>query len=72
MSPSCNYLISHKNEIRSDDETIAKLIQISDAHEIKDIDGPYGEYVKAAISTTTKAAQRKARTKILAEVLDSP
>jgi hypothetical protein len=61
---------SRGKDIKTDDETLNKLIQISDAHETKDIDGPYGEYVKAAISTTTKAAQRKARTKILADVLD--
>ncbi len=60
---------SRGSDIKIDDETIDKLIQISDAHETKDIEGPYGEYVKA-ISTTTKAAQRKARTKVLAEVLD--
>lgn len=61
---------SRGTDIKTDDETIDRLIQISDAHETKDIEGPYGEYVKAAISTTTKVAQRKARTKILASVLD--
>ncbi len=61
---------SRGTDIKADGETLNKLIEISDAHEIKDIEGPYGEYVKAAISTTTKAAQRKARTRTLAQVLD--
>lgn len=61
---------SRGKDVKADRETIDKLLEISDAHETKDIDGPYGKYVKAAISTTTKVAQRKARTKVLAQVLD--
>ena len=61
---------SRGSDIRTDEETFDQLIKISDAHEIKDTDGPYGKYVRAAISTTTKAAQRIDRAKILADVLD--
>ena len=57
-------------DVKIDEIVFDKLLQVADAHETKDVDCPYGEYVKAAITTTTKAAQRKARTKVLAEILD--
>lgn len=59
-----------KANIRTDEDAIADLLEISDAHETKDLEGPYGEYVKAAISTTTKVAQRRTRTRILALTVD--
>jgi hypothetical protein len=61
---------SRGEDIKKGAEVIALLNEVADAHETKDIDGKYGEYVSAAISTTTKAAQRKARTKVLANILD--
>lgn len=41
------------------------LLQIAAAHENKDFTGEYGAYVAASTSTTTKKAQRKARTKVI-------
>lgn len=58
------------SDIKSDEETIQNLLAISEAHETKDTEGPYGQYVEAALATTTKAAQRKARASVLAAVLD--
>lgn len=59
-----------RKDIKSDSDTVAKLLEISDAHETKDIEGPHADYVKAAISTTTKVAQRRARTKAIAYIVD--
>jgi hypothetical protein len=61
---------SRGKDIRCDSDTIKRLLEISDAHETKDIDGPYSKYVQAALSTTTKVAQRKARTQVLVSILD--
>ncbi|MBU2844334.1 DUF262 domain-containing protein [Acidithiobacillus ferriphilus] len=57
-------------EINTDKETIKKLMALSDAHEVKDVNGEYKEYVSATLNSTTKSAQRKARTKVLIEILD--
>lgn len=46
-----------------------KLWALDDAHENQDETGEYGEYVKACLSTTTKQAQRTARSKAIAEIL---
>jgi len=61
---------SRGKDIKCDADTVAKLLAISDAHETKDVDGAYGKYVQAALSTTTKVAQRKARTQVLVNVLN--
>lgn len=61
---------SRGKEIRKDEKTLEALAEISDAHELKDINGKYSEYVSAAMSSTTKVAQRRARSKVLARVLD--
>jgi hypothetical protein len=54
--------------VKTDNETIAQLQALSDAHELKDTEGEFRDYV-AATSTTTKEAQRKARSKVLARIL---
>lgn len=61
---------SRGKDIRFDEEAISELLELSDAHELKDTTGKYKDYVTAAITTTTKAAQRKARTRVLVEILD--
>lgn len=63
--------ISCRNkEIKTDNETIKRLLALSDAHELKDVSGEYKEYVIAALGSTTKAAQRKSRAKVIAQILD--
>lgn len=52
-----------------DEDTIRELQQLADAHEVKDVEGRYRDYVEAAITTTTKLAQRRARTRVLAQIL---
>jgi len=59
---------SHGKSVRIDKDTIACLQALSDAHELKDTEGEFKDYV-AATNTTTKEAQRKARSKILARIL---
>jgi hypothetical protein len=54
--------------IKTDDITIARLQALSDAHELKDLNGEFKDYV-AATSTTTKETQRKTRSRVLAEIL---
>ena len=61
---------SRGKEIRRGGGTVASLLEIADAHETKDVEGKYGVYVSAALSTTTKVAQRKSRTSVLAGVID--
>lgn len=46
-----------------------RLIALSQAHETKDTDGPYGFYVKATNSSTTKAPNRIIRTGVILEAL---
>jgi hypothetical protein len=48
---------------------IRDLLEVSAAHETKDTDGTYKNYVNAALTTTTKKAQRIARTKALLSIL---
>jgi hypothetical protein len=62
-------IATSKKPIRHDKKTISTLLAVSDAHETKDIEGDFSEYVIAAINTTTKVAQRRARTKVLAHIL---
>lgn len=50
-------------------EKASRLYALIDAHETKDTEGEYKDYVLSVTSTTTKAAQRKARAKALAEIL---
>lgn len=59
------------SDIKYDKTTLEKLLAISYAQEVKDEDGVYGEYVKASLSTTTKANQRKIRSKVIAEIIKS-
>ncbi|MBV1929103.1 MAG: DUF262 domain-containing protein [Gammaproteobacteria bacterium] len=61
---------SRAKEIRKGEAILAELLVIADAHETKDVEGKYGDYVAAAISTTTKAAQRKVRSRVIAGVID--
>jgi len=57
------------SNIMFDFETInAKLKLLADAHEMQEEDGPYGDYVKVCLSSTTKLAQRKKRFQILVKV----
>ena len=44
------------------------LMALANAHEEQDISGDHAEYVEACLSSTTKAAQRKARFRVLIEV----
>ncbi|HCR3202339.1 TPA: DUF262 domain-containing protein [Morganella morganii subsp. morganii] len=46
-----------------------RLIALALAHEAKEVDGPYGFYVKATTSSTTKAPNRKIRTAVILEAL---
>jgi hypothetical protein len=50
---------------RNSERTIEKLTEIAAAHESQDIEGPYGSYVSASISTTHRKAQRSQRSKML-------
>jgi hypothetical protein len=61
--------ISPQIDIQPDSKTIKTLLALADAHESKDENGPFAEYVKAATSTTTKLNQRKTRSRILASIL---
>ncbi|OCW96945.1 DUF262 domain-containing protein [Alishewanella sp. HH-ZS] len=62
--PTRNKAIKVSNDVKM------ALLEISDAQELKEVTGKYGQYVAAALSTTTKVAQRRARTKVLAQILD--
>lgn len=46
-----------------------RLLALSQAHEAKDVNGPYGIYVKATSSSTTKAPNRTIRTGVILEAL---
>ena len=59
-----------RKEVRKDDGVIEDLLELADAHELKDTDGRFKRYVEAAVSTTTKAAQRRSRAKVIAAILD--
>ena len=48
---------------------LPQLLALAEAHELQDITGPYAEYVKACLSTTTKTAQRTVRTKAIISAL---
>jgi hypothetical protein len=51
-------------------QVISDLQEISDAHETKNLTGRFGDYVNASLSTTTKRAQRIARTKTFINTID--
>lgn len=55
--------------LKTDPKTLKELASLADAHETKDFAGKYQKYVEAATSTTTKQAQRLARSKELAKIL---
>ena len=61
---------SRQKEIKKDRAAIAELLELSDAHELKDVTGKYKDYVASALNTTTKAAQRRTRTRIVSSILD--
>ncbi|CAI2066217.1 DUF262 domain-containing protein [Serratia bockelmannii] len=46
-----------------------RLIALAQAHEAKEIEGPYGTYVKATTSSTTKAPNRTIRVGVILEAL---
>jgi hypothetical protein len=58
-----------RQDIKHDGDTMSLLMALSDAHELKDTDGDFRQYVQASLNTTTKEAQRKARTKVLFQIL---
>lgn len=60
---------SPMSDIKYDKKTIEQMLALSYAHEIKDLKGDFREYVDAATSTTTKAAQRRTRTKTIAQII---
>jgi hypothetical protein len=59
---------SLRSSVKTDDMTISRLQALSYAHEVGDTEGEFKDYVEATI-TTTKEAQRKARSKVLASIL---
>ncbi|MBF0456416.1 MAG: DUF262 domain-containing protein [Nitrospirae bacterium] len=60
---------SPMGDIKYDKKTIEQMLALSYAHEIKDLKGEFREYVDAATSTTTKAAQRRTRTRTIAQII---
>ncbi|WP_235444017.1 DUF262 domain-containing protein [Idiomarina zobellii] len=57
-------------EFKIDKERVLpKLEELASAHENQDEDGEHKVYVKACMSSTTKAPQRRARFKVLCDVL---
>ena len=54
---------------RDAQRAISGLTLLASAHEIQEEDGPYGEYVTASLSTTTKAAQRTVRARAMIQFL---
>jgi len=60
----------NRREVKKDKNTIERLKALAYAQEIKDEEGEYGNYVKASISTTTKANQRKVRAKLIASIIN--
>jgi len=46
-----------------------RLVAITQAHESKELEGPYGTYVKATSSSTTKAPNRTIRVGVILEAL---
>lgn len=63
-------IVCNKNNVKKDKITIEKLKALAYAQEIKDEEGEFGQYVKATISTTTKANQRKSRAKYIANIFN--
>jgi hypothetical protein len=51
------------------DGPIENLLVLARAHEAQEVDGPYGEYVRACLSTTHRVNQRFTRTKWLVRAL---
>jgi hypothetical protein len=50
-------------------KALQNILILADAHEAKDEDGKYGDYVKACLSTTHRVAQRTTRTRWLLKAL---
>jgi len=61
---------SRNLQIKSDETVINELLAVSSAHETKDVEGRFRDYVIASSSTTTKQAQRKTRTRTFVRILD--
>lgn len=53
------------------DTVVPLLIELADAHENQEDEGPFHQYVEACTSSTTQQAQRKIRTGILVQALTS-
>ena len=51
------------------EKAISKLLQLSEAHETQDEEGPFKEYVSACLSTTTKVMQRTIRSRFIKDAL---
>jgi hypothetical protein len=51
------------------ESAIDKLRELAEAHELQDLKGPYADYVESCLQTTTKATQRKIRTRSIIEAL---
>jgi len=51
------------------DAALQNLLTLAAAHEGKDEDGEYGEYVKACLSTTHRIQQRTIRTQWIIRAL---
>jgi len=64
-------VMPNKNISINLEKVIPKLEALASAHEEQDESGPYKDYVRACISSTTKTPQRTQRFKTLCEVLVS-
>ena len=51
------------------EKAVQELLALAEAHENKEQSGKFGEYVIACLTTTTKAAQRRVRTKYISKAL---
>uniref|UniRef100_UPI002631B160 DUF262 domain-containing protein n=1 Tax=Pseudomonas sp. TaxID=306 RepID=UPI002631B160 len=61
-NPSRNYNIDYE-------AALPKLLELAEAHENQEDDGPYKRYVEACTSSTTQQAQRKIRIHALVKAL---
>ncbi len=70
--PGGDTLLGHapiNSYFRNKERALSGLKELAEAHETQDTQGKYKIYVNAAISTTTKAAQRTARAREMVRVL---
>ncbi|MNT86505.1 hypothetical protein D3C72_2268000 [compost metagenome] len=67
-----NLDVAARTGIKADFNLIRDELRVlDDEHESQNEDGVYSEYVKAALSTTTKQAQRIARSRTLVRILSA-